>query len=166
MDLSITLVPLTDIHLPTRQIKSHPERQIAQIADSIRAYGFNDPVAVDEDNVVIEGVGRVLAARKLGLDTIPAIRLQHLTEGQKRAYRIAHNKIAQNTGFDLDALRQEFDELCRLDKDLSSLTGFEPIEIEELLKPPTLPDPSPELTEILQNGKAVTCPNCGESFYA
>lgn len=164
MELTITQLPISKIQLPARQLKEHPERQIAQIADSIRTYGFNDPIAVDENNEVIEGVGRVLAARKLKMKTVPAIRLEHLSEAQKRAYRIAHNKIAQNTGFDLEALRLEFEELCRLDDTLPSLTGFEAIELEELLKLPEVPKLGLELTETLGQGKTITCPHCGETI--
>lgn len=131
---------LSKIKLPKRVLKFHPERQIGQIADSIQAFGFNDPVAVDEKNEIIEGVGRVLAARKLGLESIPVIRLSHLSEAQKRAYRIAHNKITLNTGFDLDALRAEFGALSQLDEEVLLFTGFETAELEDLLKLPELPD--------------------------
>ncbi len=102
MKLSITEMPIRDIHLLTRSLKEHTERQIEQIKASIQAFGFNDPIAVDEAGTIIEGTGRVLAAKKLGMATVPAIVLQHLNEAQKKAYRITHKKIALNTGFDLE----------------------------------------------------------------
>ncbi|WP_373531852.1 hypothetical protein [Vampirovibrio sp.] len=81
-----------------------------------------------------------------------------MSEAQKKAYRIAHNKIASNTGFDLDALRSEFEALCQLDESLLALTGFEAIELEDLLK-------LPELTESLSESKTVTCPHCGGTVH-
>ncbi len=161
MKLSITDMPLKDIHLLTRALKEHSERQIEQIKASIQAFGFNDPIAVDEAGTIIEGTGRVLAAKKLGMATIPTIVLQHLSEAQKKAYRIAHNKIALNTGFDLDALKAEFESLCQLDGSLMALTGFEALELEDLLKLPEIPELAPELTESLSESKSVTCPHCG-----
>ncbi len=89
------------------------------------------------------------------------IRLTHLSEAQKKAYRIAHNKIASNTGFDLEALRSEFEALCKLDDTLLALTGFERIELDDLLKLPNLPELGPELTESLNESKTVACPHCG-----
>lgn len=161
MKLTITQLPVNQIHLPKHALKEHPARQIQQLAESIRAYGFNDPVALDEAGEVIEGVGRVLAARKLELESIPVIRLKHLSEAQKRAYRIAHNKICLNTGFNLEALREEFMVLSSLDESLLSITGFESAELADLLQMPELPDLGPELTESLSQAKTVTCPHCG-----
>jgi ParB-like chromosome segregation protein Spo0J len=116
VNLAIIEVALSSIQLPKHLLKSHPAHQIEQIAASIKAFGFNDPVGLDENNAIIEGVGRVLAAKQLKLETIPIIRLEHLSEPQKQAYRIAHNKICLNTGFDLDALKEVFEELCALDE--------------------------------------------------
>jgi ParB-like chromosome segregation protein Spo0J len=161
MPLSITFIQLSHIQLPTKRLKSHPVKHIQQIADSIQAFGFNDPIAVDEAGEIVEGVGRYLAAQRLGLETLPVIRLSHLSEAQKKAYRIAHNKIASNTGFDLAALRSEFEALCQLDESLLSLTGFERIELDDLLKLRELPELAPELTESLSESKTVNCPHCG-----
>ncbi len=161
MKLEVVQIDLSKIVLPKRLVKEHPERQIRQIAESITAFGFNDPVAVDEKGEIIEGAGRVLAARKLGMETIPAIRLSHLSEVQKRAYRIAHNKITLNSGFDLDALREEFSALSKLDDAILLFTGFETAEIRDLLTLPELPELAPELTESLSENKTVTCPHCG-----
>lgn len=164
--LTITHVQLSDIPLPKQRLKSHPTHQIEQIAASIDAFGFNDPIALDENNNIIEGMGRVLAAKQLKLKKIPVIRLEHLSDAQKQAYRIAHNKICLNTGFDLDALRDAFEELCALDNSLASLTGFGEMELQDLLRLPDVPELTQELTESMSQAKSVTCPHCGETFHA
>ncbi len=166
MNLQITPMPIKEIKLPQHQLKEHPEHQLKQIADSIKSFGFNDPIAVDENNEVIEGVGRILAARKLKLKKIPVIRLEHLNEAQKKAYRIAHNKITLNTGFNLEVLREEFNTLCQLDESLIISTGFEAGELDDLLKLSEIPELAPELTESLNEANAITCPHCGGIVHA
>jgi ParB-like chromosome segregation protein Spo0J len=159
--IAVEHISITKMNMPKTALKAHPQHQIQQIAESINAFGFNDPVAIDETGEIIEGAGRVLAAKRLKFKTIPVIHLSHLTEGQKRAYRIAHNKLTLNTGFDLDALRIEIDAILSLDNSLVTLTGFEQIELDDLLSIGTLPDLMPELTESLEAPKTVTCPHCG-----
>jgi ParB family transcriptional regulator, chromosome partitioning protein len=147
--------------------KLHPPEQVAQIAASIREFGFNDPIGVDADLTVIEGHGRLLAAQKLGLKTVPVIRLGHLSTAQKKAYLLAHNKLTLNTGWDLDLLRLEFEALQELDFNTLELTGFQQAEINILFEPPTLPDTEKELDSNLGDNstrEAVTCPACGEHF--
>ena len=87
--------------------KIHTEEQVGQIIRSIQEFGFNDPIAVDENNMIIEGHGRQLAAIRMGLDQVPCIRLVGLTDDQKRAYIHVHNQLTMNTGFDLEILEQE-----------------------------------------------------------
>ena len=108
--------------------RTHDDAQVAQIAASIREFGFTNPVLVDGDNGIIAGHGRVLAARKLGLTDVPCLRLDHLTEAQRRAYVIADNKLALNAGWNTDLLLLEIQGLDELGFDLS-LTGFTPDEI-------------------------------------
>lgn len=165
MALEITSLPTAKIKLPEQSLKEHPKKQIRQIADSIQAFGFNDPVAIDESHEIIEGVGRVLAAKELGLEDIPVILLKHLNEAQKKAYRLAHNKICQNSDFNLEALRLEFEVICQLDESMLSLSGFETAEIEDLMILPVLPDLAKELTEAMKQGNTVICPHCGETVY-
>lgn len=165
MTLEITSLQIEKIKLPQQSLKEHPKKQIRQIADSIETFGFNDPVAIDENNEIIEGVGRVLAARELGLEDIPVILLKHLNEAQKKAYRIAHNKICLNSDFNLEALRLEFEALMQLDESMLSLSGFETAEIDDLMMLPVLPDLDKELTEAMKQGKTVTCPHCGGTVY-
>ena len=111
--------------------KEHPEWQIEQIKNSIQEFGFNDPIAIDENNTIIEGHGRYLALKELGYTEVEVIRLKHLTEEQKTAYAIAHNKLTMNTEFDIEKLRYELNKLEVNDFDLD-LLGFDEAELEEI----------------------------------
>ena len=95
--------------------KLHPHEQVDQIANSIQEFGFNDPIGVWENPKgeleVVEGHGRLMAAKKLGLDVVPVIRLNHLSDEQRRAYVHIHNKLNMNSGFDLEILNEELDSL-------------------------------------------------------
>jgi DNA modification methylase len=115
-----------------RNARTHSEAQVALIAGSIREYGFTNPVLVDGANGIIAGHGRVMAARKLGLATVPVIELGHLTEAQKRAYILADNRLAEQAGWDRELLALEVGELGDLGIDLEAL-GFEAGEIDALL---------------------------------
>jgi site-specific DNA-methyltransferase (adenine-specific) len=134
-----------------RNSRTHSEAQVAQIASSIKEFGFTNPVLIDGGGGIIAGHGRVLAARKLGMSEVPCIRLDHLTEAQKRAYVIADNRLALNSGWDTEMLKVEFADLQELGFDLE-LTGFDLDEIKELLAPVgteglTDPDDAPPLPE-------------------
>jgi len=112
--------------------RTHSQHQVAQVAASIREFGFTNPVLIDKDNGVIAGHGRIQAAQKLGLKEVPCIRLEHLTAAQKKAYIIADNKHALNAGWNEELLALELAELGDMGFDLE-LTGFELDEIDELL---------------------------------
>jgi len=143
--------------------KLHPEAQIKQIAASIREFGFNDPIGIDSQNNVIEGHGRLMAAELLNLEKVPVIRLDHLTEAQRKAYMLAHNKLTINTGFDQDKLRLELERLQELELD-GTLTGFTEDEIEELLLEPDF-EPTPAKDQgRLDERTPIVCPNCGHEF--
>jgi DNA modification methylase len=134
-----------------RNSRTHSDAQVAQIAASIREFGFTNPVLIDADNSIIAGHGRVLAARKLRMQDVPAIRLAHLTKAQKRAYVIADNKLALNAGWDIELLRLEINDLRGLEFDVA-LTGFSTEELDALMAPPgteglTDPDAIPEAPE-------------------
>ena len=111
--------------------RTHSDAQVAQIAGSIKEFGFNNPVLIDEESGIIAGHGRVLAARKLNLNTVPCIKLNHLSPAQRKAYILADNKLALNAGWDNDILRLELADLKELDID-TDLTGFTLDEIAEL----------------------------------
>lgn len=121
----IELVPIDDLFPYINNARTHDENQIDQIVASMTEFGFTNPVLIDGDNGLIAGHGRIMAAQKLGLKTVPVIKLTHLTENQKKAYIIADNKLALNAGWDMDLLRVEYDALTDADYDVS-LTGFEP----------------------------------------
>ena len=114
--------------------RTHSDAQVAQIAGSIKEFGFNNPVLIDEDNGIIAGHGRVMAAQKLGLQAVPCIRLAHLSDTQRKAYVIADNRLALNAGWDDQMLTLELQELDGEDFDLS-LLGFEADELNALLNP-------------------------------
>lgn len=113
--MKIETININDIYPYEHNAKKHPRRQIEQIKDSIKEFGNNDPIAVDEDGMIIEGHGRFEALKALGYTEVEVIRLPHLSEEQKRAYIIAHNKITMETGLDLDKLRDEIGKLEGID---------------------------------------------------
>jgi ParB-like chromosome segregation protein Spo0J len=121
-----TLIPYA------RNSRTHSDEQVAQIAASIREFGFTNPVLIDGEGGIIAGHGRVLAARKLSLTEVPCIRLAHLSDAQKRAYVIADNKLALNSGWDIDMLKVELSDLVALGFDLD-LTGFSAEEIDAMM---------------------------------
>lgn len=109
--------------------KLHPPEQIEQIKKSIKEFGNNDPIAIDEDNVIIEGHGRYQALKELGFKEIEVIRLSHLNEQQKKAYSLIHNKLTMNTGFDLEILSDELDSIIDFDISEFDFFDFKPVEI-------------------------------------
>lgn len=115
--------------------RTHSDAQVAQIAASIKEFGFVNPVLIDEQDGIIAGHGRIMAARKLGIEEVPCIRLAHLTENQKRAYVIADNKLALNAGWDEEMLKLEIKDLEASDFDIS-LLGFDAEELENILDEP------------------------------
>lgn len=114
-DLKIEYIPLEDINPYEHNAKQHPDSQIEQIMQSIQLLGFNDPLAIWKDNIIIEGHGRYEAAKRLALETVPVIRLDDLTDEQRRAYALIHNKLTMNSGFDLEALNVELAEIQSID---------------------------------------------------
>ena len=115
-----------------RNARTHSEAQIAQIAASIAEFGFTAPILAGSDGVIVAGHGRLAAARKLGLATVPVVVLEHLTPTQRRALVIADNKIAENAGWEEELLRLELAELQEADFDLA-LTGFDADELLEIM---------------------------------
>ena len=140
-DLSVIYRPIADLKPDPRNARTHPKRQVEQLCASIRSFGFTNPVLVDEAGVLIAGHGRLRAAKELGLSTVPVIELLDLTEAQKKALRLADNKIALNAGWDLEILKLELAEIGTLDVDFDlSLTGFASGEIDVVLKAANDPD--------------------------
>ena len=131
-DLEIAWRPLGALIPHARNPRTHSDAQVAQIAASIREFGWTVPVLVDGASGIIAGHGRVLAARKLGLERVPVIELAHMSEAQKRAYVLADNQLALNAGWDEALLRLELADLSGLGFDLG-LIGFAEVELERLL---------------------------------
>ena len=153
--------------------RTHDDNQVTQIASSIKEFGFNNPILIDDNNGIIAGHGRLMAAKKLGLVEAPTIKLSHLSDAQRKAYILADNRIAMNSGWDNELLALELKEL---DGDIDlSLLGFDADELNALLNPveltdgltdedavPDVPDePITKLGDIYQLGKHRLM--CGDS---
>lgn len=168
-ELAVEEVPTDELIPYANNAKIHTSEQVEQICTSIQKFGFNDPVAVwdnpDGGTEIIEGHGRVLAAKKLGLETLPIIRLDHLDDAQRRAYTHVHNQLTMNTGWDFAKLDEELEELQSLDIEFDmDEFGFESFDYD----PDSLfdnPEPSVEgEAEQSQPSNTVVCPECGHEF--
>jgi ParB-like chromosome segregation protein Spo0J len=107
--LKIEYVPTESLKTYANNAKIHTAEQIEQIKKSITEFSFNDPIAVWKDNEIIEGHGRLIAALELGIEELPIIRLDNLTDEQRKAYTLVHNKLTMNTGFDMELLDLEIE---------------------------------------------------------
>ena len=133
--LVIERFPTSVLSFNRRNARTHSKKQVRQIAASIREFGFVNPLLIDEANLVIAGHGRLAAARLLNLETVPAIRLSHLSETQKRALAIADNKLAENAEWDQELLARELECLSEIEVDFDvEITGFEAAEIDLLIE--------------------------------
>ncbi|GGD96806.1 methyltransferase [Tsuneonella deserti] len=142
--LAVVYKPIASLTPDPRNARTHPKRQIEQIVQSIRAFGFTNPVLADEAGNLIAGHGRLRAAKEMGLAEVPVIELASLTEAQKKALRLADNKIALNAGWDLEILKLELADLSLPEFDIDiSLTGFSSGEIDVVLG--DTPDPDDEV---------------------
>lgn len=144
-------VPVSSLIPYARNSRTHSDEQIAKIAASIKEFGFLNPVIIDGENGIVAGHGRVMAAQKLGMETVPVIEASHLTEAQRRAYVIADNRLALDAGWDDEMLRVEFAELEGLGFDLE-LTGFgldeiAALQVDEIAEGLTDEDEVPEVPE-------------------
>lgn len=137
--------------------KLHPAEQVEQIKNSIRQFGFNDPIAVWGDSEVVEGHGRLLAVMEMDdISEVPVIRLDDLSEEQKKAYALVHNKLTMNSGFDFDLLQLELDSL---ELDMEQF-GFDNIKFDES----ALDDLFADAEQKEKEPKKIQCPHCGEWF--
>ena len=154
--MQIENININEIKEYENNAKIHTEEQIEQIINSIQRYGNNDPIAIDENNVIIEGHGRYIALKRLGAEEIPVIKLKHLTEEQKREYILVHNKLTMNTGFDMEKLQAELE---LIDYDMTNFS-FENVNFNE--------DDLHDLFEDVEEEKkakekeVIICPHCGE----
>ena len=146
--MQIEIVKLADIREYGMNAKLHPQSQIEQIKQSIIDFGFNDPIAIDENNVIIEGHGRFKAIQQLGRTEVECIRLPHMSEQQKKAYILAHNKLTMNTDFDPDTLAMEIESI--LDFDMEDY-GFDIPDLDEPEKEPNYKEQTQEMKENILN---------------
>lgn len=158
--------------------RTHSAEQVAQIAASIKQFGFNNPVLIDADDVIIAGHGRVMAARKLGLAEVPCLRLKHLTPNQVKAYVLADNRIAMNAGWDEELLAVEVESIVAGGEVDPALLGFSQEELDKWIGKPgtdTTPPESDNFDYQQQFGVIVSCASeqeqeqiykrlCGEGF--
>jgi DNA modification methylase len=142
MTLKIETRPVADLIPYIANSRTHSDAQVAQIAASIKEFGWTNPILIDGDNTIIAGHGRLLAARKLGMESVPAIVLDHLSKAQQRALVIADNQLALNAGWDMDMLKAEIEDLKLDDFDLG-LLGFDDKFLDGLL----IPEPTEGLTD-------------------
>jgi ParB-like chromosome segregation protein Spo0J len=147
-----------------RNSRTHSDAQIAQIAASIKEFGWTNPILVDGENGIIAGHGRLAAARKLDQEKIPVIELSGLSENQKRAYIIADNKLALNSGWDFELLKLELHALDEVDYSVD-ITGFSPDELTKVMFGEILDAKSPEeFKEVDETDMRHKCPRCGFEF--
>ena len=122
--MEIENIPIGQLKAYEKNSRTHGKKQISQVVASIKEFGFTNPLLIDENDTLIAGHGRLLAAKEMGMDEIPCVRLSHLSDAQKKAYVIADNKIALNSGWDDDLLKSELEELDNLGFDVA-VTGFD-----------------------------------------
>lgn len=137
--------------------KIHTEEQIEQIKKSIQEFGMNDPIAIWKNNEIIEGHGRLIACTELGIDEVPVIRLDGLTDEERKAYMLVHNQLTMNTGFDNGVLDIELDGIHEIDM---SEYGFDDYQFNE----DSLSDLFTDAEEKDKEPKKIQCPHCGEWF--
>ena len=147
-----------------RNSRTHSEAQVSKIAASIREFGFLNPVIVDGSSGIIAGHGRIMAAQKLGIETVPVIEASHLTDAQRRAYVIADNRLALDAGWDNEMLRVELEDLADADFDLDVL-GFDAGELSEAMGLGADFEPGTEEEQGKLDTKTPTiCPACAHEF--
>jgi len=166
--LKITQKKVDSLIPYVKNSRTHSDAQVAQIAASIKEFGWTNPILVDGDNGIIAGHGRLLAARKLGYKEVPTIELVDLTETQKRAYIIADNRLALNAGWDNEMLTIELNDLLA-DGFALELLGFDSAEMQNLIDggidfEPATEDDQGKLDQL--DPKWIACPHCGKEFDA
>lgn len=142
MKLKVEYIPIDSIKPYENNAKIHTDEQIEQIKKSIEEFGMNDPIGIWKDNIIIEGHGRLMACKELGMQEVPVIRLDNLTDEQRKAYTLIHNQTTMNTGFDLDILNEELE---NIELDMSDF-GFD-IELDDIEDTEIIEDEVPNVPE-------------------
>lgn len=158
MKLKVDYIPIEQLKPYEKNAKIHTPEQIEQIKKSIQEFGMNDPIGIwGKNNLIVEGHGRLQACKELGMKEVPVIRLDDLTDEQRRAYTLVHNQTTMNTGFNMNILA---DELDNIDIDMSEL-GFldsEEVDLDDFFTEPE------ELNEEEKEADTITCPYCHKQF--
>jgi DNA modification methylase len=155
--LAVTYVSLDALSPCPNNARVHSKQQVRQIASSIKAFGFLNPILVDDSNVIVAGHGRVAAAKLLGMRDVPTIKLSGLSEAEIRAYILADNKLAERAGWDPAILAIELQHLLTLDSDLDiTLTGFEVAEIDVILRDANANSEIDDVVDLAVQGPAIT----------
>jgi ParB-like chromosome segregation protein Spo0J len=141
--LTVIEVPIADLIPYVNNARTHSDEQVAQIAASIKEFGWTNPILIDGENGIIAGHGRLAAARKLKMDAVPAIQLDGLSEAQKKALILADNKLALNSGWDYDLLKIELDALSDIGFDLAKI-GFDENELTTIMFGEELEEKTPK----------------------
>lgn len=156
-NLKIEYLPVEDLVPYQNNARKHTNTDVSAIAKSIEMFGFDDPIGIWKGNVIIEGHGRLMAAKQLGMETVPVIRLDHLTDEERRSYALVHNKSAELSGWDFEKLELELSELPGIDM---ADFGFQNTEFDENALGDLFTDaPAKE-----KEPKKIQCPHCGEWF--
>lgn len=160
-NLKIEYLPVGSLKPYEKNAKKHPAEQVEHIANSIREFGFRQPLVIDKDNVLVIGHGRLLAAKKLGFDTVPCVRADDLTDEQIKALRLSDNKTNESE-WDFDLLGGELDDIFDIDMsefgfdfNIGNNTPFDEDELNELFA---------DAPEKQKEPKKIQCPHCGEWF--
>lgn len=163
-ELAVVWRPVEELIPYARNARTHSEAQVAQIAGSIREFGWTNPVLTDGENGIIAGHGRVLAARRLGMVEVPTLELKGLTKTQLRAYVLADNKLAENAGWDNELLALELGELKDDGFELGTI-GFDMAELNKLLTTPDFQPVGEDEQGKLDEIAPIVCPKCGHEFH-
>ena len=167
MELKIEYLPIKKITPYRNNARAHGNDDVQAIVNSIKEFGFDDPLGVwGDENVIIEGHGRLMAAKKLKMKEVPVIRLDHLTDEQRRAYALAHNKTAELSMWDFDLLSEELEGITDIDMsdfgfDLDSLEDEEEVEVEEVETPEPPKEPKTKPGDLYKLGEhRLICGDC------
>jgi ParB-like chromosome segregation protein Spo0J len=167
MQLNVKYRKVEDLIPYVNNSRKHSDEQVAQISASIKEFGWTNPILIDGTNSIIAGHGRLMAARKLRMDEVPTIELDHLTDTQRKALVIADNKLALNADWDNTLLTIELDELLK-DGFALDILGFNEQEIKTIMQEVNFDAGSEEDQGKLDqlDPKWICCPNCGKEFDA
>ena len=159
-NLRIEYIPVNGLNEYENNARKHEETDVHAIARSIEEFGFSDPIGIwSKDNIIVAGHGRYLAALELGLEEVPCIRLDHLSDEERRAYALAHNKTAELSGWDFAKLEEEL-------SDLEGLLNMKDFGFEEAGEIHNIDDLFVDAPEKEKEPKQIQCPHCGEWFEA